>query len=269
MNLDQLRDIIPFNGALLIHAITALVILIAGWIIAGFFRRKIRRSKLSQQAVNDTLRPVLASTVYYFILLTAVYAALIRIGITPTALLAAFGAAGLAIALALKDTLANIAAGVMLLFVRSLQVGDYVELPGTSGTIEEIGLFSTNLRDSQGIAIYVPNNIIWSNRVQNYNRHGARRAIINIVVPYDTNLKQAQDILTTVLEQTPDVQSLPSTPEVHVLDFIDRGISLTCRLWLPGDNWLARTSSLRINIKDALDSANIHMQAQQIFTLTA
>ncbi len=247
----------------IINLITAIIILIVGWLIAKFFRYKIRQSTLIRKTVNTTLLPILASTVYYFIIITAFYAALVRIGITPTTLLAAFGAAGLAIALALKETLANIAAGVMLLFIRSLQVGDYVELPISAGTIEEIGLFATTLRDAQGIAVYVPNNIIWSNRIQNYNRHGARKAIINITVDYEANLRDAQRYIFDVLNAAPDVLNLPAPPEVYIIDFSDIGSVISCRLWLPGDKWAARTSDIRLNIKDALDAANIKIATRQ------
>ena len=236
MSWNNISDLIMSHSTIAFNIVAAIFILLFGWIIARFFRLKIRRSTVSKRTINDTLRPVLASLVYYFIILTALYAALRQIGVEPTTLLAVFGAAGLAIALALKETLANIAAGVMLLFVRSLQVGDYVEFPGTSGTIEEIGLFSTNLRDSQGIAVYVPNNIIWSNRVHNYNRHGARKAIINIVVSYKSDLKQVKNILLSVLKSANDAQSMPTGPEVYVTDFLDRGANISCRLWLPGDN---------------------------------
>lgn len=249
--------------AFILNILTAVIILIAGWILAKFFRHKIRHSSIAQRAINNTLLPVLASTVYYFILVTAIYAALVHIGVTPTTLLAAFGAAGLAIALALKETLANIAAGVMLLFIRSLQVGDYVELPGSAGTIEEIGLFATTLRDSQGVAIYVPNNIIWSNRVQNFNRHGARKAIINITLEYNSNLRDAQRYLFDVLNATPDILEQPSPPEVYVTDFSEVGAVVSCRVWLPGDGWAARMSELRLNIKDALDASNIKIATRQ------
>jgi len=264
MSIENLSNLIPINSTTILNISLALLILILGRIIAGFFRRKIRRSTLSQKTFNDTLRPVIASTVYYFILITALYAALVKLGVAPTTLLAAFGAAGLAIALALKDTLANIAAGVMILLLKSLQVGDYVVTPACSGTIEEIGLFATSLRDSQGISIFVPNNIIWSNRVQNYNRHGARKAIININVGFDTDLEQTQRLLENLLSAIEDGQYHISPPEVYVTDFTDLGPSLSCRLWLPGDQWSARTSSLRIKIKTALDKAGVKMQSRQI-----
>ena len=257
MNFQQWIDLIPFNGAHIFNALSALIILIIGWIIAKFFQSRIRKSSLTHKALNDTLRPVIASLVYYFIIITALYAALVKVGVTPTTLLAAFGAAGLAIALALKDTLANIAAGVMLLFIKSLQVGDYVAMPDNAGTIEEIGLFTTTLRDSEGIAVYVPNHIIWSNRVHNYNRHGARKAIINIIVDNETELEGAQKLLEKLLAGIDGVKQLPSPPEVYVTDFTDIGIQISCRLWLPGDDWTARTSALRIKIKSALDHAGI------------
>lgn len=264
-----LPEFITLSTPSIINIIMAIIILIAGWIIAKFFRKKIRKSSIAQKTVNSTLLPVLASTAYYFILATALYAALVRLGVTPTTLLAAFGAAGLAIALALKDTLANIAAGVMLLFIRSLQVGDYVELPGSAGSIEEIGLFATTLRDNQGIAVYVPNSIIWSNRVQNYNRHAARKAIINITLAYDNNLRDAKRYLEDVLNAAPDMLSLPTGAEVYITDFSDIGVVMSCRVWLPGDKWAARTSDLRLNIKEALDAANIKIiSRQEVLTLT-
>jgi len=264
MNIQDLLSAIPFNMTLISNICTAIIILIAGWIVAGFFRQKIRRSSLAEKTLNDTIRPVFASLVYYFILLTALYAALVKIGVTPTTLLAAFGAAGLAIALALKDTLANIAAGVMLLFIKSLQVGDYVAMPDNAGTIDEIGLFTTTLRNSEGIAVYIPNNIIWSNRVQNYNRHGERKAIIDLIVSNETDLQSAKTLLEKLLANFDGVKQQPSPPEVYVTDFTDMGIKISCRLWLPTDGWSARTSDLRIQIKTALDTAGIKMAVRHI-----
>jgi len=247
MNIQDLLNAIPFNMTLISNICTAIIILIAGWIIAGFFRRKIRRSSLAEKTLNDTIRPVFASLVYYFILLTALYAALVKIGVTPTTLLAAFGAAGLAIALA-----------------QSLQVGDYVAMPDNAGTIDEIGLFTTTLRNSEGIAVYIPNNIIWSNRVQNYNRHGERKAIINLIVSNETNLQDAKTHLEKLLANIDGVKQQPSPPEVYVTDFTDIGIQISCRLWLPNDGWTARTSDLRVKIKTALDAAGIKMAVRHI-----
>ena len=264
MNIEHWLDVIPFDRTHIFNAAAALIIIIAGWMIARFFQNRIRKSSLTNKALTDTLRPVVASLVYYFILITALYAALVKIGVTPTTLLAAFGAAGLAIALALKDTLANIAAGVMLLFIKSLQVGDYVAMPDNAGTIEEIGLFTTTLRDSQGIAVYIPNNIIWSNRVQNYNRHGVRKAVIDIIVSNDTDLKAAQSLLESLLASVDDVKHEPSPPEVYVTDFTDIGIKISCRLWLPGDGWTARNSDIRIKMKSALDNAGIKLSRRAL-----
>ena len=114
----------------------------------------------------------------------SIYAFLTKLGIPATSLLAVFGAMGLAVGLALKDTLSNIASGVMLLFLRPLQVGDFVYTDGYSCIVEENGLFATTLKNIEGIYIYVPNSEVWSNRLQNYTRHSEREFRETIGVGY-------------------------------------------------------------------------------------
>ena len=278
-----LRDSFPVLLGWAGNALSALVILVVGIFIGRLFARRLKASTLGGGHLDRTLRPVLASLVFYAVVAMTIYAVLIKLGVPATSLLAVFGAAGLAIAFALRDTLANIAAGAMILILRPLQVGDFVSIgTDTTGTVEEIGLFTSTIRNMENLAVYLPNNLIWGNRVQNFGRHATRKAIVEIGVGYDTDLDRAREVLLAVLasqeglvpfvpkeELAADIHgeapapTAPSPPEVYVMNFADSAITLSCRCWLPADNWLARTSTLRMDIKRALDGAGIEIPFPQ------
>ena len=261
----------PFLLTIGINLLSALLIFIVGVFIGRNVSKRLRKSKFGGSHLDATLRPVIASIVFYIILALTIYAVLIKVGVPATALVAVFGAAGLAIGLALRDTLANIAAGVMLLILRPLKVGDFVDISqSTVGTVEEIGLFTTTIRDLQNVAVYLPNSLVWGNRVQNYGRHARRKAIIDVGVGYDTDLDQARKVLLDILGKQPDAieyhedgSGAPNPPEVYVMNFGDSSIDLSCRVWLPGDDWLMRASNLRMDIKRALDGAGIEIPFPQ------
>jgi small conductance mechanosensitive channel len=241
----------------------AIVILIIGVMMARWMRKRLLNSKMTNNHVDATLRPVIATSLFYLILAITIYAFLTKLGVPSTSLLAVFGAAGLGIALALKDTLSNIAAGVMLLFLRPLEIGEFVDTANFAGTVQEIGLFATTLKNLEGLYIYVPNREVWRNRLQNFARHTERKFIETIGVGYNSDLKKTQDIVLNILNNVADVKQLPSPPECYVMNFGDSAITLSCRCWIPADNWLARTSDIRIAIKAAFDAEGIEIPFPQ------
>lgn len=264
---EQFPILLGFGTTIL----SALAVLILGWIVARWFRKRLRNIKLGRHEIDPTLRPIFASAVFYVIMAMTLYAFLIKLGVPPTSLIAVFGAAGLAIGLALKDTLSNIAAGVLMLILRPLSVGDFISTGNNSGTVMEIGLFATTLQTVEGLFVYIPNSAVWPNHIQNFGRHKIRRAVIEIGVGYETDLKKAQAMLLSCLENTPDLLqfeegkpgSAPTPPEVYVVSFGDSAINLSCRCWLPADKWLGRTSDLRIRIKSKLDEAGVEIPFPQ------
>lgn len=261
--ITQLSEKTPLllNAVMTISA--ALFILVIGWIIAKSVRKRVSKVRLGKHEIDPTLRPVLASVVFYIIMAMTLYAVLIKLGVPPASLLAVFGAAGLAIGLALKDTLSNIASGVMLLVLRPLAVGDFVDTGSASGTVIEIGLFATTLKTNDGLFVYIPNSQVWTNRIQNFGRHQIRKAIIDIGVSYDSDLRHCQTLLLETLSNTEGALNNPSEAEVYVMTFADSAINLSCRVWLPADNWLQRTSNLRTEIKECLDKANVEIPFPQ------
>ena len=261
--LSQSREQTPRLLELGFNVISAFAILILAWIIARILRRKIRKPSFGPDNLDKTLRPVIASAVFYVIIAMAIYAFLSQLGVPATSLLAVFGAAGLAIGLALKDTLSNIASGVMLLVLRPLSVGEYVDTSSYAGSVKEIGLFATTLINSEGMFVYVPNSEVWRNRLENYSRHSERKFIETIGVGYDSDLQKTKQLLLSVMDATPDMMSHPSPPECYVTNFGESAIIISCRCWLPADQWMLRTSNLRIAIKETLDKEGIDIPYPQ------
>lgn len=255
----------PFILSLSGNLLSGLLIFIVGLMVGGWVRKRIQKSKIGGSHLDATLKPVLATAIFYVIVAMTLYAVLIKIGIPPSSLIAVFGAAGLAIGLALKDTLANVASGLMLLFLRPIKVGEFADLPNASGTISEIGLFSTTLKTPEGIYQFIPNSKVWDGRIQNFGRHQIRQFRLDIGVSYETNLRQAQSVMLEALRGAKDriADASPTGPEALVMSFGDSSVNFNCRVWLPGDNWFARTSELRIEIFEALGKANIEIPFPQ------
>jgi small conductance mechanosensitive channel len=258
------REQFPFLLNMSLNLISALFIFVLGIVVGRWVQKRIRRSKIGGTHLDATLKPVLASAIFYVIIAMTLYAVLIKVGVPPTSLIAVFGGAALAIGLAMKDTLSNIASGLFLLLLRPIKVGEFADLPNTSGTISEIGLFATTVQTADGIFQYVPNSKVWEGRIQNYARNTTRQFRLDIGVSYDTDLRHAQGVMLNVLTAAADrVVEAPTPPEVFVMNFGDSSVNFNCRVWLPSDRWFHRTSTLRIEIFEALGKANIEIPFPQ------
>ena len=257
------REQFPFLLNISLNLISAVFIFVLGMIIGRWVQKRIRHSKVGSH-LDATLKPVVASAFFYVIISMTIYAVLIKLGVPPSSLIAIFGAAGLAIGLSLKDTLSNIASGIFLLMLRPIKVGEFVDLPNTSGTISEIGLFATTLRTAEGLFQYVPNSKVWEGRIQNYARNTTRQFRLDIGVSYDTDLRHAQSVMLEALSGAAErITEAPTPPEVFVMSFGDSSVNFNCRVWLPSDKWFARASTLRIEIFEALGKANIEIPFPQ------
>ena len=149
MNQDQLQILIDQITSYSLDGISALVILLVGWWIAGRAHFLVRRALDRVPRIDDTLKPFLSSTVRYFVIVITVVAVLAEFGVQTTSIIAVLGAAGLAIGLALQGTLQNIAAGIMLLILRPFRVGEYIDAGGVAGTVDAINLFTTDMIGSR------------------------------------------------------------------------------------------------------------------------
>jgi small conductance mechanosensitive channel len=179
-----------------LDVIAAIIVLVIGRVFAGWARRLTRKG-LQRGNVDATLVPFVAKLVYYSVMAVVVIAVLNRLGVATTSVVAIFGAAGLAVGLAMQGTLANFASGVMLLIFRPFEVGDWVEAGGAAGTIREIGIFATTFTSGDNIKITVPNSQVYSSKISNFNGNDTRRVDLVMGISYGDNLQTAIECWTT------------------------------------------------------------------------
>ena len=215
----------------------AIVLLVVGWTVAGWIRRVIRRTLDSVPVLDETLKPFIANLVRYAVLIFVLIAVLNQFGVQTTSIIAVLAATGLAIGLALQGMLANVASGVMLLFLRPFNVGEYVEAGGIAGTVAEIGLFNTEIKSSAGPGLVVPNSKIWDGPITNFSRNPTRRFDIAVGIGYDDDIDGAMALLKGLLTGDDRVLDDPE-PLVVVQELGDSAVIIKLRGWTKaGDYW--------------------------------
>ncbi|GHA15541.1 mechanosensitive ion channel protein [Devosia pacifica] len=238
--------------------LTALIVLAAGWILSGFLAKNVGKVLPNGKQMDQTIAPILSQVVRYGILLVTLIIVLGQFGVETASILAILGAAGLAIALALQGTLSNIAAGVMLIWLRPIRTGEYIDAEGLSGTVVEIGLFGTQLRTYDGIYVFAPNSQLWDARITNYTREATRMAEIKIGIAYDANIAQAREVLLNAATSDERVLETPA-PAVFVADLADSAVIMSLRAWTTGPNNWSTKNDLREKVKIELDNAGIEI----------
>ena len=262
MNQDQIQALLDQLASYALDAVGALVILLAGWWIAGRAQYLVRRALDRVPRIDDTLKPFLSSSVRYFVIVITFVAVLAEFGVQTTSIIAVLGAAGLAIGLALQGTLQNIAAGIMLLVLRPFRVGEYIDAGGVSGTIDAINLFTTDMTTYDGIYRSVPNAELWNRNILNYSRNPTRRLNIPVGIAYEDDVEQALDLLLSHLSQ--DARVLPDPgPQVLVTGLGDSSVDLTLRCWTNRTDFWPLRFELNKKVKLWLDAAGISIPFPQ------
>lgn len=232
------------------------VVLIIGWTVAGWARRAVDRGLGKIESIDATLRSFVASAVRYVILVLTVLAVLSEFGVQTASLITVFGAASLAIGLALQGTLSNLAAGVMLLFFRPFHVGDYIEAGGHSGTVKAVDLFMTEFATPDNVRILVPNGNIWGGAVVNYSYHATRRADFLIGIDYGDDIDKAFETIRGVIAVDKRAHTDPE-PLLAVGELADNSVNIVIRVWCDaGDYWGLKFDMTKA-LKESLDKAGI------------
>ena len=247
--------------------VSAILILIAGFIAAGWVSRTIRKRLNKIKRFDKTLIPVLSQISRYAILVFTFVLVLAEFGIQTASIIAVLGAAGLAIGLALQGTLQNVAAGLMLLFIRPFKVGDFIETGAGTGTVEEIRLFLTILHTSQGLRVAVPNAKIWSDSIINYSARPRRRIDLLVGISYDDDIDKASALILGLAKKEERIVDDPE-PKVVVKNLGDSSVDLELRAWTKRQDYWDVRFGLTRDVKYALDKAGIsipypHMQVVQ------
>lgn len=245
-----------------LSVVGAVIILIAGFVIAGWVRGSVDKALGKMKKVDETLRSFFSSLAYYAVVVFTVIAVLSQFGVQTTSLIAVVGAAGLAIGLAMQGTLSNVAAGVMLLLFRPFKVGDYIEGGGLAGTVKGISLFVTELATPDNVQIIAPNAQLWGSPIKNYSFHPTRRVDIVIGIAYEDDIDKA---LTAIVEECRKDSRVLAEPEpmAAVTDLGDSSVNFTVRVWCNAADFWALKFDLTKNLKNRMDGENISIPYPQ------
>jgi small conductance mechanosensitive channel len=259
---DVLKPYVIMSVPLLLKVVYGLLILWLGKKVADWgenFSRKV----LEKAKVDVSLSGFLASLVKYTILASAIIATLDQVGVKTTGLVAIFASAGLAIGLALQGSLANFAAGTMILGFRPFQVGDVVKVSGASGCVESIGIFTTSLLTLDNEVIVVPNASITGGNIENYTAKAFRRVTTDIGVAYGEDLDKCEDVLVKAAAKTAH-RLEDKEPSAFITGFGASSIDFNVRVYCKPENYWAVLMDLRKQVYAGLNEAGIEIPFNQM-----
>lgn len=241
--------------------VVALAIFFVGRWIARTLTHTLRKV-MTLRELEATLIAFLGNLVYAILLVVVIVAALDSLGMPVTSLLAVLGAAGLAIGLALKDSLGNFAAGVMLVMFRPFTKGDFVEVAGISGTVQEVRIFSTYMLTPDNKLIVVPNGQIGAEAITNYTRMDQRRVDFIFGVGYDDDLKTARSVLENICKEHPLVLDEPAT-NIFVKELGASSVDFAVRPWCKTEDYWTVWGDLLETGKTELEAAGCNIPYPQ------
>lgn len=241
---------VGYKGALVI------VTLLASHFTAKILHRSINKASDRFERLDQTLVPILCTGTSVAVYAIGLVIILDFFGVNTASIIALLGAAGLAIALALKDTLSNIAAGMMLLFLRPFRSGHFIECGSIQGTVKEIGLFTTILQTPDGLYISAPNSSLWGAPIKNFTTNGKRRMDLVVGIAYTDSIDKGFEALQTVIQKEPRFMTDPS-PQVMVQAMADSSVNLQLRAWASVEDYWDVYWKANKMVKEQIDAAGL------------
>ena len=237
--------------------IAAIAIFYIGKWVAKWIKRMVVRG-MKRAEVDPMIISFTSSMIYIGLMVFVVIAALGQLGIQTTSFIAILGAAGLAIGLALQGSLANFAAGFLLIIFRPFKVGDVIEAAGVTGKVDEIQIFTTTLRTPDNKTIIVPNGKLGNDNIINYSTQETRRVDITVGVGYDSDLKQVREVLQSIVDGDERILRDPE-PLIVVGELADSSINFFVRVWVKSADYWDVFFDANETIKNRLDEAGINI----------
>lgn len=209
--------------------------------------------------LDPTLTRFLADILLWVLRVILFVSFISKLGIETSSFVAILGAMGLAVGLSLQGSLSNFAGGMLIILFKPFRVGDLIEAQGVIGTVREIQIFVTKLVTANNQTIFVPNGSLSNGNIINYSLEKIRRADLTIAISYDTNIKEAKDIITAVLKNNPKILETPAA-EVSVKNLTDSAIQIAVRPWAKNEDFWGVYADTLQNCKQAFDEAGIVIQ---------
>jgi small conductance mechanosensitive channel len=232
------------------RVIGALAIFVIGRLVASWLSRWLVAA-MRRVGMDQTLARFFANLSYIVMVVMVVLTAVNTLGIPTANFLAIVGAAGLAVGLALKDSLSNFSSGVMLVFFRPFRIGDSIKAAGSEGTVESIGIFSTVVKTADNAVITVPNSLIYAGTITNYTAEATRRIEMAVAISYEDSVADAKAVFNDLLRADKRVLATPA-PEIVVNDLSPNSVGMIIRAWVATPDVGGTRSDLLERIKSAL-----------------
>jgi small conductance mechanosensitive channel len=244
-----------------IKVIAAIAIFVIGrWVakgVRGLVQRMMRKAQ-----VDQTLRRFVGNLTYIALLVFIIIAALSQLGIQTTSFIAILGAAGLAIGLALQGSLANFAAGFLMIVFRPIRVGDYIEGAGVAGSVEEIQIFTTTLITPDNKTVIIPNAALTGDNIVNWTIKGTRRVDLVMGIGYEDDIDKAKQIMADVLAGDDRILADPK-PQIAMVELADSSVNFVVRPWVKASDYWGVYMNITEQIKKAFDSNGISIPYPQ------
>ena len=254
----KLQEWLTLYGLKLVAAV--LIFFIGRWVAKGL--RALLKKVLHKSQVDETLISFITNLAYVGLLTFVVIAALAQLGVQTTSFIAVIGAAGLAIGLALQGSLANFAAGVLMIIFKPFKVGDYIEGGGVAGTVEDIGIFTCDLKSPDNKKIIVPNAKMTGDNIINYSAKDSRRVDIVAGVSYSDDLDKVKKVLEEILSADERVLKDPP-PTIGVLELADSSVNFAVRPWVKTADYWDVFFAVQEQIKKRFDAEGISIPFPQ------
>ena len=256
--MNHQAEVIHLAKAVLLAAVIAFL----AWLFSRICWKMITITIRKMPALDESLGKILGNIAKTLIWVLAVLIILDLFGVNTASILTVLGAAGIAVGLAMKDSLSNIAAGLMLLFLRPYKVGDFIDCGKVTGTITEMGLFTTIVKTVDGIFIAAPNSAIFGNPIKNFSRNPSRRADITVGIAYGDSLPKALEILREMLSKNELIMKEPA-PDVLVSDLADSSVNLTLRYWTRTEDYWTVYWDVKQRLKEVIEGAGLNIPFPQ------
>ena len=244
-----------------VQAVTALLIFFLGRMLSRWVSQLIA-TQMGKIGLEQILIRLTKNTAYYALLAVVLLAVLERLGINTTSALAAFGAVGLAVGLAAKDSLSNFVAGVMIALFQPFKLGHYIEAAGSSGSVLDVGMFNTTLLTPDNKRVVVPNGLIYNDTIVNYSAEDTRRVDMVFSIGYEDDIDKARKLIESVIAADPRILKDPA-PAVAVDELADSSVNFVVRPWCKKEDYWGVRCAMMEQIKAVFDQNGVSIPYPQ------
>ena len=258
MNMEQIIEKVSAYGIKLLFAV---IIIVIGWFVAKLVKM-LTKKLMTRSGVEATIVVFVANLSFYAVMTFALVAAIAKTGVQTTSFIAVIGAAGLAIGLALQGSLSNFAAGFLIILFKPFKVGDFIDGGGVAGVVEQISMFTTEMKSPDNKKIYVPNSKITGDNIINYTAMDIRRIDFVIGVGYQDNLDKVISVLQSLLAEDARVLKDPAV-SVGVLELADSSVNFAVRPWVKTEDYWDVFFDTHKKIKERFDAEGISIPYPQ------